>query len=191
MRKIILPIVALLLLTAPAQAQNEMQSISEGISQLWKKTKKAINKTTQSIKEEFNIDEAGAELLEIDGHKYMPIYINDIFKGSEGDEFKETCRQQFLEKYSSVELLSCVIPQEDWTDKNTFVNGKVSKYLKLLYCYVLAKDGDDGYIQARFVFRKKKPVGGTWTNDEDYWPLWNRTDVMVPSVYEKLKKHQK
>ena len=64
----------------------------------------------------------------------------------------------------------------------------MSKYVKMLYCYIVAKDGEDGYINARFSFRMTKKVGKSWQNDDANWPLWERTDVLVPSVYEKLKE---
>ena len=145
-----------------------------------------MNKTTLSIKEEFNVDNAGAELIQIDGHKYMPLRTNDLWKSNDANDFKEACRKEFMEKYPEIDIVSVVIPQADWTDTAIRSNGKISKYLKVLYCYILAKDGDDGYINARFSFRQVKPIGGQRKQDEDYWPLWERTDVIVPAVYKQL-----
>ena len=60
-------------------------------------------------------------------------------------------------------------------------------YVQTLYCYVLAKDGDDGYVNARFVFQRQKEVGQQYEHVDGRWPLWERTDVIPMATYEQLK----
>jgi hypothetical protein len=52
---------------------------------------------------------------------------------------------------------------------------------------VLAKDGDDGYVNARFMFQRQKEVGKQYEHIVNRWPLWENTDVIPASTYEVLK----
>ena len=183
MKKIVIIVLAAMLASNYACAQNNEETVSEAVTGLWKKAKQGVKKSSRRVKEEWN----GDGLVEVDGHKYMRVFTKDLFKDKEAAAFKEACKELFKEKYPSTNIISVAIPQEEWTESTSRSLGKVSKYLKTVYCYVLAKDGEDGYINARFSFQRVRKVGKTWYDDPDNWPLWERTDVLVPSVYRQLK----
>jgi len=86
-------------------------------------------------------------------------------------------------------VLSVTIPQEGWVSKAVKDGGKVIGYLQYMYCYVLAQDGDDGYINARFSFQRYKDVGKDYGSVNGRWPRWDRTDVLTRSVYDELKNY--
>lgn len=183
MKKIVLMVMAAILLAAPLQAQENTETFEEAVTGLWKKTKQAVKKSSRRVQEDWN----GDGLVEVEGHNYMHLYTTDLYKGTNAADFKEACVNEFKAKYPSVKIISVTIPQKDWTESTSRSLGKVSKYVKMLYCFIVGKDGEDGYINARFSYRMVKKVGKTWQNDEANWPLWERTDVLVPSVYNRLK----
>ena len=182
-KKIVWMMMAALFMAAPANAQTDTESVSEAVSGLWTKAKQGVTRSTRRIKEEMN----GDGLLDVDGHSYMRLHTKDLYQGKEAADFRAACRAAVKTKFPTVEILSVAIPQTEWTESTTRMLGKISKYVKTVYCYVLAKDGDDGYINARFSFRQTKKVGKTWKDDTDNWPLWERTDVLTRDVYQKLK----
>ena len=182
-KKIVWMMMAALLVAVPASAQTESESVSEAVSGLWTRAKQGVTRSTRRIKEEIN----GEGLLDVDGHSYMRVHTEDLYRGEGAADFRAACRAAVETKFPSVKILSVAIPQTEWTETTTRTFGRISKYVKTVYCYVLAQDGQDGYINARFSFRQVKKVGKTWNNDTDNWPLWERTDVLTPSVYEKLK----
>lgn len=186
-RKLWMMVMATMMVACPMQAQED-SGIGEAVSKVWNNTKKKVRNSTRRVKENFNINDAAADLREIEGHKYMQLYRQDLYKGAEATDFKEQCMMEFHRKYPEVEVMSCVIPQADWENSTIrSATGKVKKYAKIMYCYILAKDGSDGFINARFSFRQLKKVGGKWKNDASNWPNWERTDVMTPDVYKQLK----
>ncbi|MCR4854470.1 MAG: hypothetical protein K5893_12870 [Prevotella sp.] len=182
MKKIVLMVIAAMFIAAPANAQTDTESVSEAVSGLWTKAKQGVTRSTRRIKEEMD----GGGLVDVDGHSYMHIYTDDLFRDSQAADFRTACTNAFKAKYPTVKILSVAIPQEEWTETTTRTLGRISKYVKTVYCYVLAQDGEDGYINARFSFRRVKKVGKSWNDDADNWPLWERTDVMTPSVYKTL-----
>ena len=60
--------------------------------------------------------------------------------------------------------------------------------LILSNCYVLAKDGDDGYINARFSFTRVKQPGSSYKHAAGGWPKWERTDVIPMEDYVQMSK---
>ena len=84
-------------------------------------------------------------------------------------------------------IQSVVVPQQEWLSDTYKKNNKVTGYVQTLYCYVLAKDGDDGYVNARFMFQRQKEVGKQYEHIANRWPLWEKTDVIPASTYEVLK----
>ena len=183
MKQKITMVLAALLFAAPIRAQTEAESISEAAADLWKVTRQTVKKQSRRVKEEIN----GGDLLNVDGRNYMRVYDMNLYADSDAREMRETCMKAFAEKYPSVKIVAAVIPQDGWTQTTTNSFGRVSKYVKTLYCYVLGKDGDDGYINARFSYRQVKKVGQEWLMDDANWPLWERTDVLTSEVYGKLK----
>ncbi len=187
-RQFFIVMLAAIFMASPAVAQED-NSVSGTVSKIWNNTKKKVRNSTRSVKEEFNINDAAADLREIDGHKYMLLYRKDNFRDDAAQEFKDRCLQEFKDKYPEVTVLNCVIPQDQWIDTTSrSATGKVTRYVKTIFCYILAKDGPDGYINARFSYRQLKKVGGKWKNDKSNWPNWERTDVMTPDVYKQLKE---
>lgn len=187
-RKMMMLMAASLILAAPATAQED-EGVGGAVAKVWNNTKKKVRNSTRRVKEKFNIDDAAADLREIDGHKYMLLYRTDLFKGEGAQDFKDQCLRAFKQKYPEVTVMNCVIPQTDWVSSTSrSVTGKVTKYVKTVYCYILAKDGSDGYINARFSFRQLKKVGGKWKNDSSNWPNWEDTDILTPEVYRQMKE---
>ena len=53
---------------------------------------------------------------------------------------------------------------------------------------IIAKDGNEGFVNAKFVFERQKKVGDATMDNLVKWPLWIRTDVLPNEVYAKLLK---
>ena len=159
-------------------------SLQERASNLWKKTKKSLDKAAENIENEFSSKNSG--LRRIEGKYYMNIYDTNLYKGEDAEEMIALCRKEFEARYPNVKIRSCVIPQTDWQTETVETGGEVTGYAKTLFCYILAKDGDEGYINAKFVFEKQKKVGETYQNTKVKWPLWVRTDVLTNHVMERL-----
>ena len=66
-------------------------------------------------------------------------------------------------------------------------HGSIVGYLQSMYCYVLAKDGNDGYINAEFTFQRYKRVGEAYEHVEGKWPGMTRVDILTPEIYDKIK----
>ena len=77
----------------------------------------------------------------------MPIYSLNIYEGKDAEKFKKTSEKLFAKKYPHTNIVSVTIPQEGWVSESVKDGSKVIGYLQYMYCYVLAKDGDDGYIK--------------------------------------------
>ena len=159
-------------------------SFNERVTNLWNKTKKSLDKAAENIENEFSSHNSG--LRRIEGKYYMNIYDTNLYKGEDAEEMTSLCRKEFEARYPNVKIRSCVIPQTDWQTETVETAGEVTGYAKTLYCYILAKDGDEGYINAKFVFEKQKKVGEAYTNTKVKWPLWMRTDVLTNHVMERL-----
>jgi hypothetical protein len=63
---------------------------------------------------------------------------------------------------------------------------KTLGYVETLYCYVLGQDSGDGYINAKFMFKRYKNVGGSYQPLKATWPKWVNTNVLTNKVYDKL-----
>ena len=120
----------------------------------------------------------------------MNIYDVNLYPGEECDNLREMCKKQFVAKYPSVPITSCVIPQTDWVTETVENNGQVTGYNQSLFCYIIGKDGNEGYINAKFVFERNKEVGGKPVNNREKWALWIRTDVLTNHVYDRLKNNK-
>ena len=105
------------------------------------------------------------------------------------EKFKKTSEKLFAKKYPHTNIVSVTIPQEGWVSESVKDGSKVIGYLQYMYCYVLAKDGDDGYINARFSFQRYKDVGKEYGIVNGRWPKWDRTDVIPLPVYNELKNY--
>ena len=67
----------------------------------------------------------------------------------------------------------------------------VVSYKQTLYCYVLAKDGAEGYINQRYVFVRSRKPGEEFVNDTQCWAKLQGTDVMTGKVFDKLTSKNK
>lgn len=190
-KRIVFAIMAAIMLTAPAQAQSEKarqvgKDIQGAVTDFFKKAKKGVNQTVEAINEEFSNDTVGVRY--IDGNRYMCIYDTNLYNQSDAAELMERCRADFGAHYPVAHIISCVIPQQQWEEIPVRRNGDIVSYRFRLNCYVVARDGNQGYINARYRFEKTKKIGQSIVNNDDRWPERVRVNALTPSIYEKLKK---
>lgn len=130
-------------------------------------------------------DDSG-DLIRIKGYYYMPLYSLNLYNGEETKAFQEECMKLFTAKYPLTEVMSVSLPQLQWIHESVKKRKKVVGYLETMYCYIIAKDGADGYINARFSFRRYKDVGDSYGPLMENWPKWERVDFLTPELYHKL-----
>lgn len=158
--------------------------LKERVTNFWNKTKKSLDEVASKVSEDLASESSG--LRRIKGKYYMNIYDTHLYKGDDSDELVQLCRSEFAAKYPDVVIRSCVIPQTEWQTETVETNGEVTGYAQTLFCYILGKDGNEGYINAKFVFERQKKVGERYINTKVKWPLWVRTDVLTNEVRERL-----
>ena len=178
---------ALLAMALPMNAQTnknkQQESLVKKVTTIWNNAKKQVKQTGKDIGEKIGFDDMAAkeqdtDLIEVDGMKYMPIYNFDLFVNShttEDAELVRLSREAFMKKYPNAEIMYAVVPQQ------------VTGYRRRAYCFVVAKDGSDGYLNARFLFSAERVAGGEYVKSNS-WPRWERTDVIPSHVYPKLIK---
>jgi hypothetical protein len=152
-----------------------------------KEMEKAANNFGDAIGFEDRVNAESADSVKVDGAWYMPLYTVNLYKGGDLELYRDACRKAFAARYPGVTIQSVVVPQQEWLSDTYKKNNKVTGYVQTLYCYVLAKDGDDGYVNARFMFQRQKEVGKQYEHIVNRWPLWENTDVIPASTYEVLK----
>lgn len=189
MKKIILTFMALLVIgSANAQMTKKETGkgpVKERATNLWNKTQETVEKVATKVQEDFTSSNSG--LHRIKGNYYMHVYDTNLYQGEEGNAFREMCRKEFKAKYPKVPIQSCVIPQTDWETTPIKEGDQVTGYASTLYCYVLGKDGNEGFINVKFVFEQHKEVGGEFSKSREKWPLWLRTDVVPNDIMEELR----
>lgn len=178
---------------ATAQSDTtQKESFGDRFVRLGKKAVKEMERTANNIGDAIGFEDrvdAGkgtADSVKIDGAWYMPLYTVNLYTGSDLDIYRSACRSAFAKAYPGVEIVNVVVPQKEWLSDTYKKNNKVTGYVQTLYCYVLGKDGSDGYVNARFMFQRTKEVGKTYQHVADRWPLWENTDVIPRASYEKL-----
>ena len=189
MKRIIWITLVLMLLCQTADAQMTKKDTGNGplkerVSNFWEKTKKSLDKAAEKVSNDLSSENDG--LRRIKGKYYMNIYDTNIYKGEDCDQLREMCQREFAAKYPSVKIRCCVIPQTDWNTETVETDGTVTGYAQTLFCYILGKDGNEGFINAKFVFERQKKVGEPYMNTRVKWPLWIRTDVLTNEVAEQL-----
>ncbi len=181
-------------LPANAQTNNNAQkeTLVKKVSTFWKKTKKQVSKTGKNIGDAIGVDELAKknneDLKEIDGVKFMPIYTTDLFANnnlSDDEEQIKISKEEFARKYPDAKIIHCVVPQKDWIMTAIKEGSKITGYRRYAYCYLLAKDGTDGYINVRFLFMEYRDAGENYVKSAN-WPKWDRTDIIPNNVYSKL-----
>lgn len=192
MKKISLMLAAVLMTGATATAQTASQdkkekaSVAKKMSKFWRQVKDEVTYTADGL-----FSKEGNYKVLVDGQYYMPVYDVNLYKGSDGKAMRNECGTLLLTKYPKAEIVACALPQTEWATKPIEKDGKVTGYEQTMYCYVLAKDGDDGYINQRYLFVRTKEVGHDYVADSTRWALLQGTDVMTNDVYNKVKNYKK
>ena len=168
------------------------ETLVKKVSTFWKKTKKQVTTAGKNIGDAIGVDDLAKknieDLKDIDGVKYMPIYTTDIFANnnlSDDEELIKISKDEFVGKYPDAKIVHCVIPQKEWILTAVKEGSKITGYRRYAYSYLLAKDGTDGYINARFIFMEYRDAGENYVKSGS-WPKWDRTDIIPNNVYSKL-----
>ena len=182
MKRIMIMMLTVVAIAMPSSAQMTKKDtgngpLSERVSKFWKKTKKTLDQAAEQVRQEFESSNSG--LRKVNGE------FTNIYKGDDVDELCRLCRKEFSAKYPHVDIRSCAIPQTDWQTETVKKEDKVTGYSQTLFCYIIGRDGNEGFINAKFVFERQKKVGDT-VQTKVKWPLWIRTDVLNNEVYQKL-----
>ena len=175
-----------------AQSQDKKKEpFEKKVSKFWKKTKKELEQAGHELGDAIGFDDrlsGKSDLLKVNGSFYMPLYSTDLYKGEDALTFRKTSTQLFRKKYPKVNIQSVSIPQKEWVLEAVEKDGELVGYQRTLHCFIIARDGDEGYVNAKFTYRQYKNVGQEFQNVKDWWPKWERTDFMTNSVYEQLLK---
>ena len=175
-----------------AQSQDKKKEpFEKKVSKFWKKTKKELEQAGHELGDAIGFDDrlsGKSDLLKVNGSFYMPLYSKDLYKGEDALTYRKTCTQLFRKKYPKVSIQSVAIPQKEWVLETVEKDGELVGYQRTLHCFIIARDGDEGYVNAKFTYRQYKNVGQEFQNVKDWWPKWERTDFMTNSVYEQLLK---
>lgn len=175
--------------SAQTSTSNKTESLGSKISRILNRARKSANKAGKQVG--YTLDADGHlnkenDLIKVSGLYYMPLYTVNLYQGKEAAEFRETVRKKFMEKYPQTKLQTVVIPQTDWLHEPVEKGDVIVGYLQTMYCYVIAQDGEEGYINAKFTFQRYREVGGEYQPLQEKWPKWERTDVLSDKVYNKL-----
>lgn len=165
------------------EVQEKKPTIAEKTSKIWNNAKSKVNNTTKAIKEQLGIDNEKKAQLRA---KYMPVYTENKYKDENGNELMQLCRKMFYERYTNSYIQSVVIPTEDWSTSTVENEGNIEGYLQTLYCYILAKDGTVGYINAEFTIQRLKSPGGAYDKVSGRWPEMSRVDIIPEEDFKEL-----
>lgn len=173
-----------------AQSQDKKKEpFDKKVSKFWKKTKKELEQAGHELGDAIGFNDridGKSDLLKVNGSYYMPLYSTDLYKGEDALTYRKTCTQLFRKKYPKVSIQSVAIPQKEWVLETVEKDGELVGYQRTLHCFIIARDGDEGYVNAKFTFRQYKNVGQEFQNVKGWCPKWERTDFMTNSVYEQL-----
>ena len=175
--------------SAQTSTSNKTESLGSKISRILNRARKSANKAGKQVG--YTLDADGHlnkenDHIKVIGLYYMPLYTVNLYQGKEAAEFRETVRKKFMEKYPQTKLQTVVIPQTDWLHEPVEKGDVIIGYLQTMYCYAIAQDGEEGYINAKFTFQRYREVGGEYQPLQEKWPKWERTDVLSDKVYNKL-----
>lgn len=189
MKKMMTMTILALMITCGASAQMTEKPTGKGplkerVQNFWKQARESVNDVVDKVQD--NLENENSGLRRVKGKYYMNIYDTNLYKGADCEELCAMCKKEFMAKYPAVAIRSVVIPQTEWLTSTVESEGQVTGYAQTLYCYILAKDGNEGFINAKFVFERQKKVGEPAMNNRVKWPLWIRTDVLTNEVYERL-----
>ncbi len=188
MKQFILSLVLISSLTAvaqdnvPAYKRNYMDKNNNFVE----KTRDKLEQTTEDLFSTSNAKEDGT--VKIGGAYYMHIYSTNLYKGSDGTGMKQTCMDMFTKRFPTYKVTSCALPQTSWMEEKVEKGKSTVGYVRFMCCYIVAYDGDSGYINARFVYKDYKDVGKNYVRLTEYSPKFDRVDYLSKDVYEKLLK---
>lgn len=191
MKKVIISILALMLLTLPAGAQKSKQTTSTVKKEsILKRAKNRFQKAGREIGDAFGINEKPSPTpdddIKIGSTYYMPIYNVNLYHGSDGKNMRDVCAGKLLARYPKATIQTCVLPQQDWLSEPVKKGNAIVGYKQSMYCFIVARDGFDGYINAKFLFSRYREVGKEALPLNGKWPSWVRTDIIPRTDYEKL-----
>lgn len=173
-----------------AQKQDQKKvRFEEKVSKFLKKTKKNLEQAGHELGDAIGFEDrigVKSDLVKVNGSFYMPLYSTDLYKGEDALTYRNTCTQLFRKKYPKVNILSVAIPQKEWVLETVEKDDELVGYQRTLHCFIIARDGDEGYVNAKFTYQQYRNVGQEFQNVKDWWPKWERTDFMTNSVYEQL-----
>lgn len=173
-----------------AQSQDKKKEpFDKKVSKFLKKTKKELEQAGHELGDAIGFNDridGKSDLLKVNGSYYMSLYSKDLYKGEDALTYRKTCTQLFRKKYPKVSIQSVAIPQKEWVLETVEKDGELVGYQRTLHCFIIARDGDEGYINAKFTYQQYKNVGQEFQNVKGWWPKWERTDFMTNSVYEQL-----
>ena len=196
MRKYIFTVVAMAVFSfATASAQidkrGKKSNAKQKVGEFLNDAKDAAEQAGSAISEFFGFDDRVAnkeDLIKIKRNYYMPLYSVNLYDGADAQGFPSECRALFASRYPQAEITSIALPQTDWIKEELKKDDEVVGHMHLMYCYIIARDGDDGYINARFTYKKYKQVGHEALVLNDSWPKWERTDYLSHEIYSELKE---
>lgn len=171
------------LLPAAAGAQNVKEATSnfgDKVSNIWRSTTRKVSNVLGLPTSE--------DVIRVGGKDYMPLYAKNLYTKDDAQELRKLCQDLFTAKYPNAKIETVALPQTDWLSHAIEKKGSIIGYVEDMYCYIIARDEADGYINARFCFRQARDVGETFRQVPGEWPKWERTDVLTKKVYNKLLK---
>ncbi len=192
MKKIISSALLLLAMGMPLQAQvykDVDKTPKERLDDFLGETEQGMKKAGKTIGDFLGINsKTETDEVEVDGVRYMPLHTVNVFY-ADSTGMIERCRTDFARRYPRATILSVAIPQETWTETVVKENKRITAYKRTAYCYVLGRDGADGYINARYVFRQQRKPGNRWVSPASSWPGFERADAIPNIHFSKLNKH--
>lgn len=190
-KKLIISMLVMVALPMAAQKKTTtpQRPIAERVSEFLKNAKKQVSTTGQRIGEAIGLDQSETDkgLITVDGVKYMPVYKKDLMiNREEAAKLQKAARAEFTKKYPKAEIITSVVPQEDW-NHYAIHNKKITGYKRRAYVYILAKDGDDAYLNASYLFEAEREPGEEYVKAREY-PQLKRVDAIPASVLSKLEQ---
>lgn len=192
-RKLILILTSIFLFGTPAgfaqDKKENKENTDQKISSIIKKAQKELEEFGHQLGDAIGFEDRldkDKDRIYVEGAWYMPIYSTNLYKGQEKSRFQSLCKEQFLSKYPKLRITSVAIPQTNWITEPIKKNGKTAGYRQFLYCFILAKDGNEGYVNAKFLFEKTRNAGEEYQIMKDKYPLWLKTDIVPKDVYDKI-----
>ena len=181
----------LLAVTLPMNAQvykETDKSVKTRITELYGHARNGVQKAGKDISDFLGFESRkDSDLVEIDGVKYMPLYTRNLFYADSTGMLAE-CRKAFKARYPKARILSVAIPQKSWIETAVKDDDRIVAYKRLAYCFVLAADGSDGYINAKYSFKGMREPGQEWVMPKEYWPHFEKADAIPNIHYKELKE---